>query len=77
MYRITGDKKYQDAAWRMFKNIEKATRTKFAHAALNSVRETNPLQLDYMESFWLSETLKYFYLTFSEPDLISLDEYVL
>ncbi|KAL4970751.1 glycoside hydrolase family 47 protein [Aspergillus stella-maris] len=77
MYRITGDKKYQDAAWRMFKNIEKATRTKFAHAALDNVRETNPMQLDYMESFWLSETLKYFYLTFSEPDFISLDDYVL
>jgi mannosyl-oligosaccharide alpha-1,2-mannosidase len=30
-----------------------------------------------MESFWLSETLKYFYLIFSDVDLISLDEYVL
>lgn len=29
------------------------------------------------QSFWLSETLKYFYLIFSPPDLISLDEYVL
>ncbi len=28
------------------------------------------------KSFWLSETLKYFYLIFSPPDLISLDEYV-
>ncbi|KAL5343674.1 glycoside hydrolase [Aspergillus crustosus] len=75
MYRITGDKKYQDAAWRMFKNIEKITRTKYAHAAISDVRE--PVQLDYMESFWLSETLKYFYLIFSEPDVVSLDEYVL
>jgi mannosyl-oligosaccharide alpha-1,2-mannosidase len=75
MYRITGDKKYQDAAWRMFRNIEKITRTKYAHAAISDVRE--PVQLDYMESFWLSETLKYFYLIFSEPDFISLDEYVL
>lgn len=33
--------------------------------------------MDSMESFWLGETLKYFYLIFSEPDLISLDEYVL
>jgi len=29
-----------------------------------------------LQSFWLAETLKYFYLIFSEPDLISLDEYV-
>jgi len=30
-----------------------------------------------MESFWLAETLKYFYLLFSEPNLVSLDDYVL
>lgn len=30
----------------------------------------------WVKSFWLSETLKYFYLIFSEPDLISLDDYV-
>jgi len=29
-----------------------------------------------MESFWLGETLKYFYLIFAEPDLVSLDEWV-
>ncbi len=29
-----------------------------------------------MESFWLAETLKYFYLLYSTPDVISLDEWV-
>lgn len=29
-----------------------------------------------MQSFWLAETLKYFYLIFSESDLVSLDDYV-
>lgn len=29
------------------------------------------------QSFWLAETLKYFYLVFSTPDIISLDDYVL
>ncbi|EAW10457.1 glycoside hydrolase family 47 protein [Aspergillus clavatus NRRL 1] len=77
MYRITGDKKLQDDAWRMFQNIEKMTRTKYAHAAIDDVRNAHSAQLDYMESFWLAETLKYFYLIFSEPDLVSLDEYVL
>jgi mannosyl-oligosaccharide alpha-1,2-mannosidase len=28
------------------------------------------------QSFWMAETLKYFYLTFSEPHVISLDDYV-
>lgn len=29
-----------------------------------------------LQSFWTAETLKYFYLIFSPPDVISLDEYV-
>lgn len=77
MYRITGDKTLQDAAWRIFQNIEKITRTEFAHAAIDDVRDPNTAQLDYMESFWLAETLKYFYLIFSDPSHVSLDEYVL
>lgn len=28
------------------------------------------------QSFWMAETLKYFYLIFSPPDVISLDDYV-
>ena len=31
---------------------------------------------DKMESFWLAETLKYFYLIFSPPDMMSLDDWV-
>ncbi|KAF1946865.1 seven-hairpin glycosidase [Clathrospora elynae] len=31
---------------------------------------------DKMESFWTAETLKYFYLIFSGPDMISLDDWV-
>lgn len=77
MYRITGDKELQDAAWRMFQSIQKMTRTEYAHAAIEDVRNPKSEQLDYMESFWLAETLKYFYLIFSDPDLVSLDDYVL
>ncbi|KAJ5959189.1 Glycoside hydrolase family 47 [Penicillium vulpinum] len=77
MYRITGDKSLQDSAWRMFKNIDKATRTNFGHSSINDVRHSKPKHEDKMESFWLAETLKYLYLIFSEPDHISLDDYVL
>jgi mannosyl-oligosaccharide alpha-1,2-mannosidase len=34
-------------------------------------------QIDSMESFWLAETLKYFYLCFEDFDVVSLDEWVL
>ena len=77
LYRITGDPIYQDTAWRMFQSIDKATRTSVAHAAINDVRKQPPEQSDRMESFWLAETLKYFYLIFSEPTLVNLDDYVL
>jgi len=61
----------------MFTNIVKYTKTDVAHAALEDCTAKEPAKSDRMESFWLAETLKYFYLLFSEPTLISLDEYVL
>jgi mannosyl-oligosaccharide alpha-1,2-mannosidase len=77
LYRITGNKTLQDAGWRMFQNIETMTRTEHAHAGIDDVRNVNTTRSDKMESFWLAETLKYFYLLFSEPSLVNLDEYVL
>ncbi|KAL8831809.1 MAG: hypothetical protein Q9170_005137 [Blastenia crenularia] len=76
-YRITGEKKYQDSAWQMFEAIEKYTRTDIANAAINDVTAAAPLQDDRMESFWLAETLKYFYAIFAAPEVLSLDDYVL
>ena len=76
IYRVTGDPVYQDTAWEMFQSIEKYTRTEFANAALRNVMRGNPGQEDNMESFWMAETLKYFYLIFSDPETVSLDEFV-
>ena len=76
MYRITGERKYQDIAWDMFQAIEANTRTELANAALSDVMKTPTEKYDSMESFWLAETLKYFYLIFSEPETISLDDFV-
>ena len=77
LYRITGDAYLQEKGWKMFQAIEKATRTSTAHASLSDVTEKTPQQWDKMESFWTAETLKYFYLLFSDPGDISLDRYVL
>ena len=76
-YRLTGDKDLPDSAWRMFQAIENSTRTEYANAMINDVTVEKPEKLNKMESFWLAETLKYFYLVFSEPDVVSLDDYVL
>jgi mannosyl-oligosaccharide alpha-1,2-mannosidase len=77
MYRITGDTTWMDKGWRMFQATIQATRTEIANSAVSNVMEKQPSLSDEMESFWLAETLKYYYLLFSEPDLISLDEWVL
>ena len=81
MYRITGDRKWQDAAWRMFEAIEKVSRTEIAASALLDItvdpKVSMPQMMDSMESFWLAETLKYFYLCFQDFDVVSLDEFVL
>lgn len=84
MYRITGEEKYADAAWEMFTAIVRASETELANAALSDVTYTREelesqginIQMDSMESFWMAETLKYFYLIFSEPDIVSLDEWM-
>ncbi|KAK2073762.1 hypothetical protein P8C59_008012 [Phyllachora maydis] len=78
LYRITGKRELQDVAWRMYSSIQQATETRYANSAIVDVRVAGGTEkADSMESFWLAETLKYFYLIFSEPDLISLDDYVL
>lgn len=61
----------------MFTSIANHTRTPIAHAALVDVTQAKPVHDDKMESFWLAETLKYFYLIFAEPKVVSLDDYVL
>lgn len=76
LYRTTGDESLRETAWNMFSTIQKLTETQYANAELEDVTIQNPPRIDRMESFWMAETLKYFYLIFSEPDLISLDEYV-
>ena len=77
MYRITGDPEWMDKGWRMFEATIQATRTQFANSAIDDVTVAEPGLKDEMESFWLAETLKYYFLLFSEPDVISLDEWVL
>ena len=78
LYRVTGREDLLTSAWDMFQAIQENTKTDLANGALGDVTTKNGKLsvMNSMESFWLSETLKYFYLIFSEPSLISLDEYV-
>ncbi|XP_078282481.1 endoplasmic reticulum mannosyl-oligosaccharide 1,2-alpha-mannosidase-like isoform X4 [Rhinoraja longicauda] len=79
MYRFTRDNKYQEWGWEIFQNFNKYTRVDTGgYTSINNVRSSeNPEPRDKMESFFLGETLKYFFLLFSDEfNLISLDKYI-
>lgn len=79
MYRLTGDEKWREKGWKMWQSIQEATRTEYGYSAIHDVMRPDWTKnhKDQTESFWLAETLKYFYLLFSPPSHISLDDYVL
>ena len=61
----------------MFSAIKTHTPTTYGNSGIDDVTKMAPELRDEMESFWLAETLKYFYLLFAEESLVSLDEWVL
>ncbi|KND87058.1 Mannosyl-oligosaccharide alpha-1,2-mannosidase [Tolypocladium ophioglossoides CBS 100239] len=77
MWRVTGDQVWRDAAWRMWEGIVSETETELAFASVEDVRVHSSKKADSMETFWLSETVKYFYLIFDDEGVINLDEWVL
>lgn len=77
LYRATGRGELLDEAWAMFEAVDGITSTTLASSAVHDVMtQGRPEASDSMESFWMGETLKYFYLIFSEESLVSLDEWV-
>lgn len=77
MYRITGEQYWRDVGWNMFMSIDSHTRAPHGNSAIDDITKSAPDLMDQMESFWIAETLKYFYLLYDDPDNWSLDEWVL
>ncbi|KAL1844297.1 hypothetical protein VTJ49DRAFT_2354 [Mycothermus thermophilus] len=80
MWRITHDVKYREWGWEMFQSFMNYTAVgeggKDGFTSLSNANRIPPTTRDNMESFWLAETLKYFYLLFSPDDLLPLDKVV-
>ncbi|CAG8706410.1 11093_t:CDS:2 [Racocetra persica] len=76
LYRITGNKTYQEKGWEIWQSIVKWCETPAGYSGLKDVNSADGLKNNEMESFFFAETLKYLYLLFSPPDTISLDAYV-
>ncbi|KAJ5681979.1 uncharacterized protein N7477_001919 [Penicillium maclennaniae] len=78
LYRVTGREDLLDTAWESFKTIENATRVENGNAGLLDMTDDQEGtgHIDLMQSYWMAQTLKYFYLIFNHPDFLSLDEYI-
>ena len=77
MYRITGDMHWREVGWNMFRSVEYYTKSPHGYSTIDDITLDDPHLQDSEESFWLAETLKYFYLLFDDPAKWSLDEWVL
>ncbi|KAJ4894195.1 hypothetical protein Rs2_20989 [Raphanus sativus] len=74
LWRLTGNKTYQDWGWNIFEAFEKNSRIESGYVGLKDVN--TGVKDNKMQSFFLAETLKYLYLLFSPTTVIPLDEWV-
>lgn len=79
MYQFTGNTTYQDWGWQIFQAFQKHAKMVNGYTSLGNVKNPNNTKpKDKMESFFLSETLKYLYLLFADDRfLLDLDKFVL
>ena len=89
MYRITGDPIYREWGWEMFQCFithmkvvhqfgeHHEKNAVYAYTSLDNANKIPPTHRDNMESFWLAETLKYFWLLFGPEDEFPLDRVVI
>ncbi|KAL7423492.1 mannosyl-oligosaccharide alpha-1,2-mannosidase [Cryptotrichosporon argae] len=76
-YRSTGDPKYREWGWQIFGAFDKHARVPTGgYASVQDVQQVPVVLEDRMETFWLSETLKYLYLLFDDSDNVPLDRHV-
>ena len=75
MYKFTKNKKYQEYGWKIFESFEKFTRVESGgYTSIDDVKSPGNLRpKDKMESFFLAETLKYFYLLFEDQKSENID----
>ncbi|KAG0376754.1 maturation of Asn-linked oligosaccharides protein [Mortierella sp. AD032] len=76
-WRTTGDIRYFDTAKTILEAISKLTQRGGGVAGLLDVMDLSQGYVDKTESFFFSGVLKYLYLTFDDPNNVSLDKYVI
>ncbi|KAL4657594.1 mannosyl-oligosaccharide 1,2-alpha-mannosidase IA-like isoform X1 [Arapaima gigas] len=76
MWRLTHDPKYREWGWEAVEALEHHCRVDMGFSGIRDVYATSVSHDNMQQSFFLSETLKYLYLLFSDDDLLSLEDWV-
>ncbi|CAC5376255.1 MAN1A_C [Mytilus coruscus] len=76
MWRFTKEQKYRDWAWEAVNALNKHCKVDGGFTGIRDVYQEHGSQDDVQQSFFLAETLKYLYLTFSEDTVIPLNKWV-
>ncbi|XP_053561359.1 mannosyl-oligosaccharide 1,2-alpha-mannosidase IC [Bombina bombina] len=76
LWRLTHNPKYREWGWEIVQALEKYCKTETGYSGIKDVYVTSPKYDNVQQSFFMSETLKYLYLLFSEDDLLSLEDWV-
>ena len=74
LWHLTGDSLYYRNNQRYFENLKQHGRTPVAYANLKDI--TTKEKDDLMSTFFIAETMKYLYLTFSDKSRVSPDTHV-
>ncbi|XP_034554376.1 mannosyl-oligosaccharide 1,2-alpha-mannosidase IA isoform X2 [Notolabrus celidotus] len=76
MWRLTHDPKYREWGWEAVEALEQHCRVEAGFSGIRDVYTTSDSHDNMQQSFFLSETLKYLYLLFSDDDLLPLEDWV-
>ncbi|KAA0702627.1 Mannosyl-oligosaccharide 1,2-alpha-mannosidase IC [Triplophysa tibetana] len=76
MWRLTHDPKYREWGWEAVEALEKHCRVEAGYSGIRDVYSSTVSHDNMQQSFFLSETLKYLYLLFSDDDLLPFEDWV-
>uniref|UniRef100_A0A8C2Z863 alpha-1,2-Mannosidase n=1 Tax=Cyclopterus lumpus TaxID=8103 RepID=A0A8C2Z863_CYCLU len=76
MWRLTHDPKYREWGWEAVEALEQHCRVESGFSGIRDVYSMTASHDNMQQSFFLSETLKYLYLLFSDDDLLPLEDWV-
>ncbi|RCN42497.1 Mannosyl-oligosaccharide 1,2-alpha-mannosidase C52E4.5 family protein, partial [Ancylostoma caninum] len=76
LWRLTGKQMYREWVWDAIQAIDKYCRVEGGFSGIYDVYDPKKGHDDVQQSFFLAETLKYAYLTFTDNSVVSLDKWV-